>query len=289
MPSHSDYGFLKKVFIKSPEAAFINQEHIDKQWEELNYSSRPELDKAIEEYKQFESLLSIHGAELLYFSENDSVSIDSLYCRDATIVTDHGVILCQMGKAQRIPESSACQADYESHGIPVLGEIKSPGTIEGGDVAWVDQHTLAVAHGYRTNDDGFAQLKNIIEPFNINLIQVELPHFKGPSDVFHLMSIFSPVDEYKAVVYSPLMPVRFRTELLDRGYDLIEVPEKEYDTMGCNVLAIAPSECIMVSGNPVTKARLEAAGCIIHEYDGEHISRKGEGGPTCLTRPLLRI
>ena len=289
MSSHSDYGLLKKVFIKSPEAAFINQKLIDQQWEVLNYASRPEMNRAIEEYKHFESLLSSRGAELLYFSANDEVSIDSLYCRDATIVTDHGVILCHMGKAQRIPESIACREDYLSHGIPILGKIKSPGCIEGGDVAWIDQNTLAVAHGYRTNDDGFAQLKEILHPLNISLIQVDLPHFKGPSDVFHLMSIFSPVDEYKAVVYSPLMPVRFRTELLDRGYDLIEVPEKEYDTMGCNVLAIAPSECIMVSGNPVTKARLEAAGCIIHEYDGEHISRKGEGGPTCLTRPLLRI
>ncbi len=289
MSSQSDYGVLKQVFLKNPTAAFISQENIDQQWEGLNYHSRPELDKAVLEYAHFESLLKSRGAEVFYFSSNESVSIDSIYCRDATIITDHGAIICHMGKAQRVPESIACRADYNSHNIPVLGEIRAPGTIEGGDVAWIDQHTLAVANGYRTNDEGFRQLSDLLKPFNISLMQVDLPHFKGPSDVFHLMSIFSPVDQYKAVVYSPLMPVRFRNELLDRGYQLIEVPEAEYDTMGCNVLAIAPSECIMVSGNPITQRRLEAAGCTVHTYDGEHISRKGEGGPTCLTRPLVRI
>ena len=122
----------------------------------------------------------------------------------------------------------------------------------------------------------------------MNVISVSLPHYKGPSDVFHLMSILSPVDRDLAVVYSPLMPIVFRKELLNRGYELVDVPEEEFDSMGCNVLAIAPRTCIMVAGNPKTKAALEKAGCKVFEYEGDEISVKGGGGPTCLTRPLSR-
>ena len=171
----------------------------------------------------------------------------------------------------------------------ILGEISGEGRLEGGDVAWLDKNTLAVGHGYRTNDKGFEQLSAILKPHGVNLIQVDLPHYKGQSDVFHLMSIFSPVDKDKAVVYSPLMPVRFRNELLDRGYQLIEVPKTEFESMGCNVLAIAPSECVMVKGNSITKDLLQKAGCQVIEYEGKEISIKGGGGPTCLTRPIKRF
>lgn len=288
MTAHSEYGTLKKVFIKSPEAAFKNQQQIDKQWADLHYLDRPNFTQSKVEYREFESLLKSIGTEVFYFSENETVSMDSIYCRDASIVTDSGVIICQMGKGQRIPEPKACQIDYAKHGIPILGEITPPGTIEGGDVAWLDEKTLAIAHGYRTNDDGFRQIKDLLSPIGVDVIQVDLPHYKGSGDVFHLMSIFSPVDKDKAVVYSPLMPVRFREELLSRNIQLIEVPEEEFESMGCNVLAIAPSQCIMVKGNPITKQRLEDADCSVLEYAGEDISVKGGGGPTCLTRPWLR-
>jgi len=288
MTAHSEYGTLKKVFIKSPEAAFKNQQLIDKQWEDLHYVDRPDFVKSKAEYLEFESHLKSIGTEIFYFSENDSVSMDSIYCRDASIVTDSGVIICHMGKGQRIPEPKACQLDYEKHGIPILGEITSPGTIEGGDVAWLDKNTLAIAHGYRTNDHGFHQIKDLLTPIGVDVIQVDLPHYKGSGDVFHLMSIFSPIDKYKAVVYSPLMTVRFREELIRREITLIEVPDEEFESMGCNVLSIAPSRCMMVKGNPITKQRLEEAGCKVLEYSGENISVKGGGGPTCLTRPLLR-
>ena len=193
-----------------------------------------------------------------------------------------------MGKSERILEPIACEADYVSHGIKIFGTIQAPGKVEGGDVAWLDEKTLAVAHGYRTNDEGFKQLCNMLNPQGVEVLQVDLPHYKGSSDVFHLMSIFSPVDSDKAVVYSPLMPVRFRDELLKRGYRLIEVPEEEFDSMGCNVLAMAPSQCLMVKGNMITKKRLIEAGCEVTEYEGQEISVKGGGGPTCLTRPMLR-
>lgn len=288
MTVHSEYGQLKQVFIKSIDAAFRDQELVDEQWEDLHYLSRPDLEKAKQEYVLFEELLKENGAEIFYFTENETVTMDSLYCRDASIVTDHGVILCNMGKGQRLPEPAACHKDYVNEGINILGKINAPGTIEGGDVAWLDKKTLAVAHGYRTNDEGFHQLSDMLTPLGIQAIQVDLPHYKGVGDVFHLMSIFSPIDANKAVVYSPLMPVRFREELLNRNYELIEVPEEEFESMGCNVLAIAPSKCLMVKGNPITKERLLQANCEVIEYAGKEISVKGGGGPTCLTRPISR-
>lgn len=289
MTAHSEYGLLKQVFIKTAQAAFINQNLVDEQWEDLNFLGRPDFQKALAEYEEFETLLKSEGSSVSYFPKNTSVTMDSMYCRDASIVTDFGVILCQMGKAQRIPEAEASKKSYLENGMKILGTITAPGKIEGGDVAWLDDKTLAIAHGYRTNDEGFRQMRNLLEPHGIEVIQVDLPHYKGESDVFHLMSIFSPVDKDKAVVYSPLMPVRFRNLLLKRGYDLIEVPDEEFESMGCNVLAIAPSKCLMVKGNPITKSRLEAAGCTVLEYNGSEISVKGGGGPTCLTRPVLRV
>jgi N-dimethylarginine dimethylaminohydrolase len=146
-----------------------------------------------------------------------------------------------------------------------------------------------VGHTYRTNPEGIRQLTSLLAPLGVEVISVPLPHYKGPSDVFHLMSILSPVDKDLAVVYSPLMPIPFRELLLQRGYRLVEVPDEEFESMGCNVLALGPRNCLMVAGNPKTKAGLEAAGCRVTEYQGAEISVKGGGGPTCLTRPILRI
>jgi len=193
-----------------------------------------------------------------------------------------------MGKAARTNEPQAEKKAFEAAGIPVLGTIMPPGTIEGGDVAWLDEHTLAVGHTYRTNEEGIAQLTLLLNPLGVEVITVPLPHYKGPSDVFHLMSVLSPVDSDLAVIYSPLMPIAFRNLLLKRGYRLIEVPDEEFETMGCNVLALAPRICMLVDGNPKTKAALEKAGCKVIVYKGEDISVKGGGGPTCLTRPIQR-
>jgi N-dimethylarginine dimethylaminohydrolase len=284
----SEYGKIKSIFIKNVNDAFVNESTIDKEWKALNFLGKPDLPKAKQEYKKFEELLTDNGAELNYFPKDDSVSIDSIYCRDAAIATDHGTIICNMGKPARANEPEAERKTFAEKGVKILGSIEAPGTVEGGDVAWLDEKTLAVGHTYRTNEKGIQQLKSLLNPFGINVITVQLPHYKGPSDVFHLMSILSPVDKDLAVVYSPLMPIVFRKELLNRGYELVEVPEEEFDSMGCNVLAIAPRKCLIVAGNPKTKAALEKAGCTVFEYEGNEISVKGGGGPTCLTRPMQR-
>lgn len=285
---HSEYGKIKTVFLKRPDDAFIEQKFIDSQWEELNYISPPEMHRAAEEFISFEHLLNNNGIEIKYFDQDNWVGLESIYCRDASIATDHGMILCNMGKGQRVTEPKAAQKTFEKSGLKILGKITAPGKLEGGDVTWLDTQTLAVGHGYRSNDEGFRQLKIILEPYGIELIQVDLPHYKGINDVFHLMSIFSPVDADLAVVYSPLMPVRFRNLLLSRGYNFVEVPDEEFESMGCNVLAIAPRKCVIVKGNPKIKKRLEEEGREVFEYEGNEISIKGGGGPTCLTRPLWR-
>ena len=286
--SHSEFGKLKSVLIKHPDDAFVSDDLISSQWKELNYLGKPDLVKARSEYSQFEKLLRTHGAEVTYLPQSPAVTMDSIYCRDAAIITDFGAIICNMGKPPRKNEPEEERLTFQKMKIEILGEIKSPGTLEGGDVAWVDAHTLGVGHTYRTNEEGIRQLKKLLEPLGVSVWIAQMPHYKGPSDVFHLMSVFSPVDKDLAVVYSPLMPIDFRNGLLERGYSFVEVSDAEWDSMGCNVLAIAPRECIMVKGNPITKKRLEEAGCTVWEYEGEEISVKGGGGPTCLTRPIER-
>lgn len=285
---HSDIGKIKSLFIKNVQQAFISDVHIEQHWKELNYLGKPDLGKATKEYASFESILQQQGAEIFYLPEDATVNMDSVYCRDAAIATDKGIIVCNMGKAARMNEPLAEKKAFEANGFAVLGTIIAPGTLEGGDVAWLDEHTLAVGHTYRTNPEGIRQLTELLQPLGVEVITVPLPHYKGPSDVFHLMSILSPVDTNLAVVYSPLIPIVFRNLLLQRGYQLIEVPDEEFDSMGCNVLALAPRECLMVEGNPKTKTALENAGCKVIVYKGEDISVKGGGGPTCLTRPVYR-
>lgn len=284
----SEYGTLQTVFIKKATDTFIDQATIHRQWKELNFLSEPDFLIAQNEYHHFEKILRTNGTEIKHFEKDESVTMDSIYCRDASIATDKGMILCTMGKADRINEPSAAAKIYKSLGVEILGEIKFPGTVEGGDVAWLDEKTLAVGRTYRTNEEGINQLRKLLSPSGISVMEVQLPHYKGPSDVFHLMSIFSPVDKNLAVVYSPLMPIVFRNQLLNRGYRLVEVPDHEFESMGCNVLAIAPRQCVMVKGNDATKSKLIEAGAIVLEYEGQEISYKGGGGPTCLTRPMWR-
>ena len=284
----SEYGTLQSVFIKNVVDAFVDQSTISKEWKELNFLGEPDFKIAQSEYLLFEKLLQTNRSEVKKFEKNASVTMDSIYCRDASIATDKGMILCTMGKAGRMNEPAAVEKMYQELGVPILGRIETPGSVEGGDVAWLDQHTLAIGRTYRTNAEGIRQMRALLAPSGVDVLEVQLPHYKGPSDVFHLMSIFSPVARDLAVVYSPLMPIVFRDELIKRGYQLVEVPDQEFESMGCNVLAIGPRQCIMVKGNETTKARLLQAGCTVLEYEGQEISYKGGGGPTCLTRPLWR-
>ncbi|HLY70240.1 MAG TPA: arginine deiminase family protein [Puia sp.] len=286
--SHSETGKISSLLIKNARAAFLNEDNVHQQWAALHYLSKPDVTAAIAEYANFESIVKKYADEIYYLPEDDAVTMDSIYCRDAAIATNKGMIICNMGKPARRNEPFAEQKAFEKNNIPVLGAIKYPGTVEGGDVAWLDENMLAVGHTYRTNEEGIRQLRSLLDPVGVEVVVAELPHYKGPADVFHLMSILSPVDKNLAVVYSPLMPIAFRNLLLKRNYELIEVPDDEFEQMGCNVLALAPRVCLMVAGNLKTKQLLEKSGCEVIEYSGNEISVKGGGGPTCLTRPIVR-
>ena len=286
---HSEYLRLETLYLKSAESSFYSEKQLSNQWEELQFISKPNFNESLKEYEKFQLFLANKNIELSFFPEDKKTWIDSIYCRDASIATDFGMIICNMGKKGRLYEPKAQLEAYQKNDKDILGEIKFPGTLEGGDVAWLDLNTLAVGHTYRTNEEGIRQLKSLLEPKGIEVIVVELPHYKGKEDVFHLMSILSPVDKNLAVVYSPLMPIKFRNELLQRGIQLIDVPDGEFESMGCNVLAVGPRDCLMVDGNPITKKLLENAGCQVFSYKGHEISVKVGGGPTCLTRPMERI
>ena len=286
--TQSEYLPLASVCIRPVANAFRSEQNLSSAWESLNYLGLPDFDKALIQYQNFKTILEENTGEILPMPDTDGLSLDCLYCRDASIATDHGMILCRMGKPAREGEPADHKAFYKALGMPILGSIEAPGTLEGGDVAWLDTNTLAVGHTYRTNASGIEQLRGLLNPRGIEVITADLPHFRGPADVFHLMSILSPVDRDLAVVYSPLMPIAFRNMLLDRGFTLVEVPEEEYDSLGCNVLALAPRKCLMAEGNPKTEAALKAAGAEVITYAGSEISLKGGGGPTCLTRPYLR-
>ncbi len=283
----SDTGVLKQVIVKDALAAFVGPEKLAAEWQPLNFTRCPDLARAKEESAAFAALLRRFGAEVLSLPHDEAQSIDSIYARDAGIVCNRGLIICSMGKETRRAEPAALRQAAESWGVPVAGEITGLGRVEGGDAAWVDNRTLAVARGYRTNDEGIRQLRALVGP-EVEVVVVPLPHYRGPGDVFHLMSIYSPLAPDLAMVHSPLMPIPFRELLLAKGVGLVEVAVEEIDTLGCNILAVAPRVCLMAAGNPLTRQRLVAAGCEVHEFSGEEIAKTGGGGPTCLTRPLGR-
>ena len=178
------------------------------------------------------------------------------------------------------------RADFKAAGVPIAAELAEPALAEGGDTLWLDEDTLVVGLGYRTNEAGADQIASALP--GVNVVTVDLPHYHGPAEVMHLMSLVSPLDRDLALVYLPLMPVRLVELLHERGYDLVEVPDEEFESMGCNVLALGPRVALALDGNPETRRRLEAAGVDVRVYTGEELSRKGDGGPTCLTRPLAR-
>lgn len=284
----SEVKEIKSLLLKHPREAFLDQNNINDQWIDLNYLGPPDFEKAVAEYESFVECLRPFVPEIHYLPHDEKTGLDSLYVRDPVLVTEQGAILCRMGKRLRAAEPQAIGKFFERIGVPILGAITDPGKLEGGDVVQFDAQTLAVARGYRTNAEGIRQLRELTKDFIKEFVVVPLPHWNGPGDVLHLMSLISPVSSDCALVYSRLLPVPFREWLIERNITLIEVPDPEYETMACNVLALAPRKCIMLSGNSITKQLLRDSGIEVWEYSGEEISKKGAGGPTCLTRPLLR-
>lgn len=274
---------LRRVVVCEPDERFGAAD--PQRW---HYTAQPDLRRAREEHAALAAVLEQSGAEVIRVDLSAAGSADAIYVHDPCIVTDAGAILLNMGKTLRRQEPAALGAALAALGVPVLGALEGEQRAEGGDLLWLDRRTLAVGQGYRTNAAGLARLRALLEPLGVEALGVELPHAGGPAACLHLMSLISLVDDDLAVVYSPLLSAPFRERLVSRGMRLVEVPAEEFGSMGPNVLALAPRDCLMLAGNPLTRQRLEKAGCRVRIYEGREISLKAEGGPTCLTRPILR-
>jgi N-dimethylarginine dimethylaminohydrolase len=214
--------------------------------------------------------------------------VDATYVRDAGMVTGRGAVLFQMAKPVRAAEPPLLGAALEAAGVPVVAGLTGAARADGGDIIWLDDGCVLVGRSYRTNAEGVRQLREILAGQNVRVESVDMPHDQGPGHVLHLMSVISPVADDLAVVYPPLAPVPLMEELAARAVRIVPVPSEEYESMAGNVLPVRPGVVIMLTGNPRTRKALEAAGCEVHVYDGSEISVKGDGGPTCLTQPLLR-
>jgi N-dimethylarginine dimethylaminohydrolase len=274
---------LRRVLVKRPDQAFAVADP-----ERWHYASRPDLEIAQREHDALVSLLRDAGAEVIYHDVEQKERADAIFVFDPAIVTEEGAVILSLGKELRRGEEAAMVRRFEELGIPILFSLHGQARAEGGDLLWVDHDTLAVGLGFRSNREGLRQLEEGLSPLGVSVIPVELPFYTGPEACLHLLSLISIVDDKLAVVYPPLMSVPFWLYLREQGFRLIEVPPEEFETMGPNVLALAPGRCVMLEGNPITQRRLEAAGCEVSTYRGNEISLKAEGGATCLTRPILR-
>jgi N-dimethylarginine dimethylaminohydrolase len=280
---HSMTAPLRRVMVRKPSIPM----HAD-DWLAFGYTHPIDQETAERQHDAFRRILSEDGIEVIAAGPDEAGHLDAIFAYDPTIMTNEGAVLLRVGKELRRDETAFHAKTYGELGIPILGEIVEPGTVEGGDTLWLDERTLAVGRGYRTNAEGIRQLSIILSEAGVEVLAYDLPHWHGEAECMHLMSLISPVAADLAVVYPPLMAVAFVEELRGRGWRFVEVPDEEFDSMGTNVLALAPGRVLMLAGNPITKARLEAEGVEVLTYDGSEISMNRQGGPTCLTRPILR-
>jgi len=247
--------------------------------------------KAVEQYKVFAALVEKSGAEILWMEDTGDGLADSMFTHDPSLMTDKGAIILNMGKKLRVAEGKLHEDAYAAAGIPVLGRITAPGTVEGGDCVWVDAKTLAIGRGVRSNQAGIEQMQAILAPLGVTVLGFDLPLWQGEEACLHLMSVISPLADDLALVHAPLLPAAFYMLLKERGITLIVAPEEEFaasNGLNLNVLPTAPKKVIMVDGFPLTKAAMEAAGCEVETFAADALCIACEGGPTCLTRPVLR-
>jgi dimethylargininase len=272
-------GELRRVLVRAPRAEDLHG------WQACSWRSEPDASVIVREHEAFCSLLESAGAEVLFAESAAYGNPDAIYTYDPALVSDEGALLLNPGKEIRRGEPSALGEDLERAGVPIAGRLNGTEWAEGGDFCWLDERTLLAGRGYRTSSDGIWAVERLLN--GVEVLVFDLPHWHGRDEVMHLLSLLSPVAEDLAVAYPPLLPVRLAQLLEERGIEIVPVPDEEFESMGTNVLALAPRVALMVDGNPETRRRLEKAGVEVLVYEGEELS-KGDGGPTCLTRPILR-
>ena len=273
-------GPLRRVLVRAPEPAALAR------WRAFGWRAEPDPTIAAEQHEALCGLLRGAGAEVVSAAGDVADDPDAVYVFDPVIVSDLGALLLRPGKEGRRVEPPAIAEDLRALDVPIAFEMGEPATAEGGDTMWLDERTLLVGRSYRTNDAGIDALRRALP--GVEVLAFDLPRVQGPDACLHLLSLLSPLDEDLVVAYPPLMPIRLLELLAERGISIVEVPEEEFGSMGPNVLALAPRVAVAVDGSPETRRRMEAAGVDVSVFEGSEISHKGEGGPTCLTRPLLR-
>jgi dimethylargininase len=273
-------GTLRRVLVRPPAAAGFDA------WQEYGWRAEPDPTRLAAEHEAFCEALGAGGAEVMVAETHVPGDPDAIYVFDAAIVSDRGGVVLRPGKEGRLVESDAIAADLERAGVPIAARLEAPALVDGGDTIWLDERTLLVGRGYRTNDEGIRALQAVLP--GVDVLAFDLPHLHGSDVVLHLLSLLSPLDDDLVVAYPQLLPVRLVQLLQELEIQIVEVPDDEFETMGPNVLALAPRVALALEGNDETRRRLERAGVEVSVYRGDEISRKGDGGPTCLTRPLLR-
>ena len=273
-------GALQRVVVRPPLAEDVTG------WRAAGWRAEPDPVAAGREHEAFSLALEAAGAEVVV-SRHDPGNPDALYPYDPVLVGAEGAVLLRPGKVGRRREPSALGSELEAAGVPVAAVLGEPALAEGGDTLWLDDQTLLVGIGYRTNAEALNELRRAFP--GVEILAFDLPHWNGDGEVLHLLSFISPLDRDLALVYPRLAPVRLLRLLAERAIRIVEVPDEEFESQGPNVLALGPRRALALEGNPQTRRRMELAGVDVAVYRGDEISRKGDGGPTCLTRPLLRV
>ena len=285
---HSMVGTLRGVLVCSPHNAGWNQPERATRWHDLGFHHPPDFEKAQAQHEALRRELEAAGAVVLDLPPAMDLTLDAVYTHDASLPTDFGVIAMRPGKANRIPEGKHHGAFLETMGIPMLAKITAPGTTEAGDILWLDEKTLIIGRGYRTNSAGISQMRGLLAPKGIDVLSAPLPYGPGPSACLHLMSLISLLDEQTALVDLPWLAVETVELLQVRGYRFVEIDSSERETLACNVLSLGEKRLLALQENAKTNAGLRAAGFDVRTFPGSELCINGSGGPTCLTRPLLR-
>ena len=285
---HSMVGPLQRVLVCSPRTAGWNQPERTARWRDLGFHHAPDFAVAQSQHDVLCHELTAAGAEILELAPAPELSLDTAYTHDASLATDFGLIVMRPGKPNRVSEGKHQGAYCQRFGIPTLAEIIAPGTTEAGDILWLGPRTLLVGHGYRTNAAGIAQLRDLLAPKGVTVLSAPLPYGPGPSACLHLMSLISLLDEQTALVDLPWLAVETVEQLKPRGYRFIQIEDSERDTLACNVLALGGKRLLAIDENQKTNDRLRRAGFDVRTFPGSELCINGSGGPTCLTRPLVR-
>ena len=281
-------GPLQLVLVCSPRSAGWGQPEKFAAWSELGFHHAPDFVVAQTQHDALCRELQMAGAELVELPANSDLSLDSVYAHDASLATDFGLIVLRPGKENRVVEGQHQAGWAKKNGVPILAEMTAPGTAEAGDMIWLNSRTLLIGNGYRTNSAGIQQMREMLAAKGVEVLSAPLPYGPGPSACLHLMSLISLLDEQTAIVDLPWLAVETVEMLRSRGFQFIEIDYSERDTLACNVLALGNKRLLAIDENRRTNHRLRAAGFDVRTFPGKELCINGSGGPTCLTRPLLR-